>query len=295
MIPGAKVVLVETSTGVTKQLTTNDAGLYDAVSVITGTYKLTFSKEGFGALVRDGVTVDVGVTTINAQLAVGTAVQEVDVTGQATLLKTETGQQGTTLPKESMAQLPNVGQDWANFTKTLPGVEGSGAGVSVNGNMPYNSNFLTDGGAITYPQSSNVDTAIFETVAEVQVNTAGLRCAVRNRRQRLQPDQQERNQHLPRRGLLVHSKRLLQRPQLFLAGGPQSALGQLRRFDRRAHQEEQDVLLFQHRPAGQRIRLVPLRHLSHPRHAGRQLLGIGLSGCLRSGDLERHEPHAVPR
>src|SRR5271157_5179565 len=174
VIPGARVVLVETNTGVTKQLTTNDAGIYDAVSVITGNYRLTFSKEGFGPLVRDSVTVDVGVTTVNAQLAVGAAVQEVEVTGQATLLKTETGQQGTTLPKESMAQLPNVGQDWVNFTKTLPGVEGSGAGVSVNGNMPYNSNFLTDGGAITYPQSSNVDTAIFETVAEVQVNTAAF-------------------------------------------------------------------------------------------------------------------------
>jgi len=174
VIPGAKVVLVETNTGVTKQITTNDAGIYDAVSVLTGNYKLTFSKEGFGDLVRSDVTVDVGVTTVNAQLAVGAAVQEVNVTGQATLLKTETGQQGTTLPKESMAQLPNVGQDWANFTKTLPGVEGTGAGVSVNGNMPYNSNFLTDGGAITYPQSSNVDTAIFETVAEVQVNTAAF-------------------------------------------------------------------------------------------------------------------------
>ena len=174
VIPGARVVLVETNTGVTKQLTTNDAGIFDAVSVMTGNYKLTFSKEGFGPLVRDSVTVDVGVTTVNAQLAVGAAVQEVNVTGQTTLLKTETGQQGTTLPKESMAQLPNVGQDWANFTKTLPGVEGSGTGVTVNGNMPYNSNFLTDGGAITYPQSSNVDTAIFETVAEVQVNTSSF-------------------------------------------------------------------------------------------------------------------------
>jgi len=174
VIPGARVTLVETDTGVAKQLTTNDAGIYDAVSVRTGTYKLTFSKQGFGDFARDGVTVDVGVTTVNAQLTLGAAVQTVEVTGQATLLKTETGQQGTTLPKESMAQLPNVGQDWANFTKTLPGVEGSGAGVAVNGNMPYNSNFLTDGGAITYPQSSNVDTAIFETVAEVQVNTAAF-------------------------------------------------------------------------------------------------------------------------
>jgi hypothetical protein len=174
VVPGVNVTLVDTITGVTKQLVTNDAGLYDSVSVIAGTYKLTFSKEGFGTLVRDGVTVNVGITTVNAQLTVGANIQQVEVTGQATLLQTETGQQGTNLERESMAQLPNVGQDWVNFTKTLPGVEGSGASVSVNGNMPYNSNFLTDGGTITYPQSSNVDTAIFETVAEVQINTASF-------------------------------------------------------------------------------------------------------------------------
>jgi hypothetical protein len=174
VIPGAKVALVETDTGVTKEVTTNDAGLYDAVSVRTGTYRLTFSKEGFGQFVRDGVSVAVGITMVDAQLSVGAAVQQVEVTGQATLLATETGKQGSDLEKESMAVLPNVGQDWANFISTLPGVAGSGEGASVNGNMPYESNFLTDGGAITYPQSSNVDDAIFETVAEVAVSTSSF-------------------------------------------------------------------------------------------------------------------------
>lgn len=174
VIPGATVTMVETTTGVMKTLTTNDAGIYDSVSVLAGTYRLTFTRQGFGTLVRDGITVNVGVTTINAQLTLGANVQQVEVTGQATLLATETGQQGTSLLKDTMVQLPNVGQDWVNFTKTLAGVEGTGASVSVNGNMPYNSNFLTDGGAITYPQSSNVDTAIFETVAEVQINTASF-------------------------------------------------------------------------------------------------------------------------
>jgi hypothetical protein len=120
VIPGARVTLVETNTGVAKQLTTNDAGIYDAVSVLTGTYRLTFSKQGFGDFVRDGVAVDVGVTTVNAQLAVGTAAQSVEVTGQATLLQTETGKQGSDLAKESMAVLPNVGQDWANFIGSFP-------------------------------------------------------------------------------------------------------------------------------------------------------------------------------
>ncbi|MFZ0595003.1 MAG: TonB-dependent receptor [Bryobacteraceae bacterium] len=174
MIPGVRVTLVEIDTGVTKQLTTNASGIYDAVSILPGTYRLTFTKEGFKELVRDGVVLNVGAITVDAQLTVGGYTQQVEVTGEATMLKTETGEQGLTLQKDTMAQLPNVGQDWTNFTKVLPGVTGTGASVSVNGNMPYNSNFLTDGGAITYPQSSNVDTAIFETVAEVQMNTSSF-------------------------------------------------------------------------------------------------------------------------
>ena len=174
VIPGVRVTVINTDTGIVKELTTNDAGLYDTASILPGRYRLTFNKEGFGQVVRDGVSLEVGVITVDAQLAVGGSVQTVEVTGQATLLQTESGEQSTTFQKETMTELPNVGQDWANFTKTLPGVSGTGTAVSVNGNMPYNSNFLSDGGSITYPQSSNVDTGTFETVAEVQINTSSF-------------------------------------------------------------------------------------------------------------------------
>jgi len=43
------------------------------------------------------------------------------VTSDIPLLKTESGTQETTLEAKSMAQLPNVGTDWENFTILLPG------------------------------------------------------------------------------------------------------------------------------------------------------------------------------
>ncbi len=174
VVPGAKVTVLNTDTGVIRELFTNDAGLYDTASILPGKYQITFSKEGFGAEIRQGITLEVGVMQVDAQLKVGASTQTVEVSGQATLLQTETGEQSTTLQRETISELPNVGQDWANFTKVLPGVSGSGTSVAVNGNMPYNSNFLSDGGSITYPQSSNVDTGIFETVAEVQINTSSF-------------------------------------------------------------------------------------------------------------------------
>ena len=61
VIPGATVAITNTETGVVTVLTTNESGIYDSVSIRPGKYKVTFIKEGFGKLVRDGITLNVGV------------------------------------------------------------------------------------------------------------------------------------------------------------------------------------------------------------------------------------------
>ncbi len=176
-IAGAKVTVLNTETGVTKNFTTNDAGIYDTVSILPGKYKLTFEKEGFGKLVRDGIDLDVGVLKIDAQLTVGSTTTQVNVTAEAALLKTETGEQSSTLRSEMMSQLPNVGQSWQNFEKVLPGFQNannaSGA-MSINGTMPNYFNIMADGGSVELPHSDNFDESIFETVQEVQISTSSF-------------------------------------------------------------------------------------------------------------------------
>lgn len=174
VVPGAKVTILNTNTGVTKELVTNGAGIYDAVSILPGNYKITFSKEGFQQLVRAGINLEVGALTVDAQLTVGAAAQQIEVSAEGTLLKTETGEQSTTLQAETMNELPNVGQSWANFTQLLPGASGSGTGIAINGNLPYYANFLADGASTTLPHSANVDVSIFESISEVQINTSSF-------------------------------------------------------------------------------------------------------------------------
>jgi hypothetical protein len=145
VIPGARVTIVNIETGVITDLTTNDSGIYDSVSIRPGKYKVTFSKEGFGRLVRDGVTLDVGVLSLDAQLTVGSSQQEIQVVAEAPLLKTDTGEQSATLRTDVMAQLPNIGQDWQNFQKFLPGFSGANnanGALSINGNMPMYFNIM---------------------------------------------------------------------------------------------------------------------------------------------------------
>src|SRR3974390_1522861 len=56
LIPGVTVSVLNVDTGVTKDFVTNQAGIYDTSSIVAGHYKLTFSKQGFGTLVRGPIT-----------------------------------------------------------------------------------------------------------------------------------------------------------------------------------------------------------------------------------------------
>lgn len=184
VVPGATVSVVNVSTGEEKTFTTNKNGIYDTVSTQNGRYTITISASGFEKLVIGPISLDVGIITLNGRLKVGSAQQQVVVTADtAALLGTESGEQSTTLDQKTMLQLPQVGQDWANFTILLPGSAGAssansvtnpGAGVSLNGGMPYSGNFLSDGGSVTNPHSADVETDTFETVAEVQIEDSNF-------------------------------------------------------------------------------------------------------------------------
>jgi hypothetical protein len=190
LIPGATVTVLNTNTGVSKNYTTDGAGLFDTSSIVTGTYTITFSKDGFGKAVRGPITLEIGTTTVNAQLTVGGNTQQVTVNGNdVPLLNTESSEQSTTLDSVSMSQLPNVGTDWETFAILLPGAQGNTQGtslsngwqgsnnpqqfVSANGSLPYSA-ILADGAVTTLPSSGNADVDIFETVAELQVITSNF-------------------------------------------------------------------------------------------------------------------------
>ena len=128
LIPGVAVSVLNVDTGISKDFVTNQDGLYDTSSIVAGSYRITFAKDGFERLVRGPITLQVGFTTVNAELKVGAMSQEVSVSADVPLLKTETSEQSTTLEARSMEQLPQVaggsGVSWENFMILLPGATG---------------------------------------------------------------------------------------------------------------------------------------------------------------------------
>src|SRR5271156_622553 len=91
LIPGVTVTVLNVDTGVTKDFVTNESGLYDTSSIVAGNYKVTFKSSGFETVIRGPITVEVGFTTVNGQLSVGSTNEVVAVTTDVPLLNTESG------------------------------------------------------------------------------------------------------------------------------------------------------------------------------------------------------------
>ena len=84
LIPGAEVVLTDTSTNSAQTTQTNDAGRFIFLNVAPGTYNLSVSKIGFTQAKLLAQTVEVGfVRTLNVTLEVGSTNTTVEVRAAA--------------------------------------------------------------------------------------------------------------------------------------------------------------------------------------------------------------------
>ena len=188
VLPDVTVTVVNNETGVSRVFVTNSDGLYDTNSILPGTYTVTFTKEGFQRLVKNSIVLQVGLVTVDGAMKVGSVTEEVVVTSNLPLLKTEDAQVSNTLSTQQLTNLPNVdpANGWTYLLKLLPGAtstpggtNGGGSGdqnpgvdQAVLGTMPYFSSYLVDGGSIWLPHSANIDSGQSETVAEVNVITS---------------------------------------------------------------------------------------------------------------------------
>jgi hypothetical protein len=164
---------------VTTSTRTNGSGIYDAPSVPTGEYTITFSKAGFRDFVRKGLVVEVGTITIDATLQLGAATEKIEVIAEAPLLQTDTSDQQVNFDNKAVLDAPIVGGVWFDeLTKVLPGVGGGsasgGQSVAVNGTQSYSANFQIEGSAATDPRDVNASDNYppIDAIGEVSVNTA---------------------------------------------------------------------------------------------------------------------------
>src|SRR5437588_5775569 len=90
VIPGAKVAITNTATGVATNLTSNEVGEYTLPNLQVGSYNVKVEKEGFRPALLSGLAVDAA-TNVRADvtLEVGQSSQAVEVQASAVQLHTE--------------------------------------------------------------------------------------------------------------------------------------------------------------------------------------------------------------
>jgi len=181
VLQGVTVTITNVDTGVSLVSITTSAGVYDAPSVPTGSYTITFAKAGFKDFVRKGLTLQIQTIGVDATLQVGNASDHIEVTAETPLVETESSDQHVNLGAGAIHAAPIVGTDWrAEMTQLIPGVnagggtgEAAGQQIGINGTQSYNVNFLDDGSAATAPRDYNSSNFYMplDAISEVSVNS----------------------------------------------------------------------------------------------------------------------------
>src|SRR5580698_1395001 len=119
IVPGSKITLRNTATGVTAMRTANGSGEYEFTSVLPGDYVLTTSAAGFQPETT-AFSVEVGARQrVDMKLQLGSATETVTVTSAAAELETDTSDNGYTVQPREIVNLPLNGREYADLAKLL--------------------------------------------------------------------------------------------------------------------------------------------------------------------------------
>ncbi len=139
VITGAAVTATNAATNQVRRANTNETGNYSVPFLVPGLYDIRVENPGFKIATRRSVELQVGaVARIDFTLEVGEVTQQVEVTGGAPLLATESTALGTVIENKRIVDLPLNGRNYLQLVTLSPNVTtegGGGAGNSLQGGV----------------------------------------------------------------------------------------------------------------------------------------------------------------
>jgi Carboxypeptidase regulatory-like domain len=189
VVPNAKITLRDSTSGSTRDTTTNGAGYYTFASVPVGTYDLTAEAPNFRQYKAVAISLGGGESrNVSVQLQVGAAGETVTVSAEnASLAVTDSGEKSFSLETEQLENFTQVGSNAAEYIKIVPGFgiqngtsnksnyNGQTIGINANGDsgsqsplnaaysyngLPTNSLDITADGAHVSDPGCNCDTPV---------------------------------------------------------------------------------------------------------------------------------------
>ncbi len=149
-VSGATVIIVDNDRGVARTLTTDDAGAYNAPTLIPGTYTVRVEARGFKKLDRQNVVLEVGhEVRIDLTVQPGEQAQTITVTEAVPLVETTNATLGGTLTNTDINDMPLNGRNYQNLLSLRPGIVvqpgGSPWSQSTNNIRPDETGWMLDG------------------------------------------------------------------------------------------------------------------------------------------------------
>jgi Carboxypeptidase regulatory-like domain len=160
VVPSAKVHIINDSTGITQDLTTNESGYYRSQPLLPGTYSTVVSIGGFSTASTKGLIVDAAANvTANVRLEVGSLTTSVTVDATPPSLDVVDAEIGNTVDTRAAQQLPVNGRSVLALATLSPGVESAvgatsegftnrgtqASAIRISGGVPGGNNNLLDG------------------------------------------------------------------------------------------------------------------------------------------------------
>jgi hypothetical protein len=124
LIPGVTMKALNTATGVSTTVLTNESGTYSFASLLPGLYKISAELAGFQTHTYSDVRLGSGdQIRLNFTLKVGGVNTAVDVSVQVdTLLATSSSSIGEVLNQQRVAELPTVTNNVLDLYRLIPGI-----------------------------------------------------------------------------------------------------------------------------------------------------------------------------
>jgi hypothetical protein len=130
-LANAKITLVNTATGVARDIVSNQDGVYDLPAIPPGIYSLRVSVPGFRTEQREGIEIQVGrVAGIDISMQIGSITDTVEVRGGAPVLETESASVGTVIENKRIIDLPLNGRNPLQLVSLTPGATTNGPASS---------------------------------------------------------------------------------------------------------------------------------------------------------------------
>jgi hypothetical protein len=187
-LPGVTVVVRSEKTGETRTVVTDASGFYQVRVLPTGTYRLSFTLDGFKTIAQEGVPVEAAVSrALNLTLEVGGLEETVTVTAAPEAVQLDTATVSYQVSAMEIEQIPSATRNYTHLLTSTAGVSADLPPVavndtgsispSVNGTRTTSSSLFYDGVDITSLLSNRgtMDENIVpapETIEEVKLQTS---------------------------------------------------------------------------------------------------------------------------